>query len=448
MHAEAIKALLMQTQQRMLNLVDSLSEAQRNIPYHPGLNPPVWEMGHAAFFYEWFILKQRDGRQTFAPELDDVWDSFQLAHEDRWSPDLFPGYENTRTYSQYVHAQMLERLDSQPLTPEDGYLYRYAIYHQNMHIESMLWARQMLGYPPPEGSRWQQAPQTSAPADAGDLLIPAGDYWIGQNPSEADFAGRRFAFDNEKPGFAKRLPAFAISRYLVSCGEYLAFVQDHGYQREALWSRGGKRWLRHPRAEPGIGVTQRGALPQHPRYWRQQDQQWQVRFFDRWQPLAPEKPVTHISYWEAEAYCQWAGRRLPTEFEWEAAALGRRNAEDLAADARLVPDALASKPDSVDLDARYLGQASVSALAEADSPFGCRQMLGSCWEWTASVFLPYAGFTMDHYPFMSTLQFGDHRSTRGGSGATASCLIRGTYRQAYHPDRDDVFVGFRTCSVA
>ena len=88
-------------------LVDNLSDAQRDIPYHPGINHPVWEMGHSAFFYEWFILKERDGRKTFAPQLDDVWDSFQLDHRDRWSPELFPGYKDTRAYSQYVHIESM-----------------------------------------------------------------------------------------------------------------------------------------------------------------------------------------------------------------------------------------------------------------------------------------------------------------------------------------------------
>ena len=470
MNAATVKALLIRTQERMLALVDNLSDAQRDIPYHPGINPPVWELGHSAFFYEWFILKERDGRQTFAPQLDDVWDSFQLDHRDRWSPDLFPGYRDTRKYSQYVHTQMLERLDRQPLTPEDLYLYRYAIYHQNMHIESMIWARQTLGYAPPDDSLWQTVPApgggpadnntcgdgavceggddtlspASAVGDSGDVIVTAGNYWIGQNPTPETFATTRFAFDNEKPGHAQSLPEFAISKYLVTCGEFLEFVQDCGYERTDLWSRGGKRWLRQPRLQPGIGAALPGALPQHPRYWRQRGQDWEVRFFNRWLPLGPQRPVTHISYWEAEAWCQWAGRRLPTDFEWEAAALGRRHAEDDRLLAGLPPELSA---DAADLDARYLAQAAVSALPGTDSASACRQMLGTCWEWTSSQFFPYDGFTMDMYPFMSTLQFGDHKTTRGGSCATSSCLIRGTYRQAYHPDRDDVFVGFRTCRI-
>lgn len=455
---QTLQTLLRQTRQRILALVDGLTDAHREIPYHPGINPPVWELGHSAFFYEWFLLHQRDGRLTRAPHLDDVWDSFQLVHTDRWSPDLFPGYAQTRAYSEYVHEQILERLERLPLTPEDLYLYRYAIYHQHMHIESMIWARQTLGYLPPEGSQWSIAPggAQGSVIEAGgegrtsdrtsDIGVPAGDYWIGLNPTPEDFATTGFGFDNEKPGHARRLPAFAIARDLVSCGEFLAFVEDGGYERPEFWSRGGRRWLRQPRLEPGERQARFGTLPRHPRYWRPNEGGWEVRFFDRWLPLHPHKPVLHVSYWEAEAYCAWAGRRLPTEFEWEVAALGRRSpVEGALLPPGLEPGIEANGCGFADLDARYLGQAAVSALPETDSVFGCRQMIGTCWEWTASQFFPYDGFTMDMYPFMSTLQFGDHKTTRGGSGATSSCLIRGTYRQAYHPDRDDVFVGFRTC---
>jgi iron(II)-dependent oxidoreductase len=104
-------------------------------------------------------------------------------------------------------------------------------------------------------------------------------------------------------------------------------------------------------------------------------------------------------------------------------------------------------PEKVDMDARYMGRLPVTALEAGESPFGCRQMVGTAWEWTSNQFLPYDGFAVDMYPFMSTLQFGDHKATKGGGCAASSMLIRGTYRQAYHPDRSDVFTGFRTCAL-
>jgi iron(II)-dependent oxidoreductase len=133
---------------------------------------------------------------------------------------------------------------------------------------------------------------------------------------------------------------------------------------------------------------------------------------------------------------------LPTEFEWEAAALG------LGPDSpsRRFPWGEDMVPGRADLGAERTARPAVQDYPEGASPYGCRQMLGTAWEWTASPFLPYAGFTADMYPFMSTLQFGYHKTAKGGSWATAPALIRGSYRQAYLPQRRDVFVGFRTCA--
>ena len=144
------------------------------------------------------------------------------------------------------------------------------------------------------------------------------------------------------------------------------------------------------------------------------------------------------------AWCRWAGRRLPTEYEWEVAALGNRPGEPF----RHFPWGN-STPDErlADLNGRAMAQNPVFDFPDGDSPFGCRQMTGTVWEWTSDQFLPYDGFKVDMYPFMSTLQFGDHKVTKGGGCATSSCLIRGTYRQAYLPLRNDVYTGFRTCAL-
>jgi iron(II)-dependent oxidoreductase len=311
-----------------------------------------------------------------------------------------------------------------------------------MHIESMLWARQTLGYPPPPFVQAVDVPDASGGPLGEDARVPAGRYWIGMPARSADFAGRDFAFDAEKPGLWVDLPAFAISRTLVSNREFLRFVEAGGYRDESHWSWGGRKWLRvHAARDPDVTRPAQGA-PAGPLYWKEEEGGWWLRHFERWLPLPLDCPVTHVSYWEAEAYCQWAGRRLPSEYEWEAAALGRTE----EASPRIFPWGERMEAERADLDARSGGLQPVTAFPAGDSPFGCRQMLGSAWEWTASPFLPYPGFTADMYPFMSTLQFGYHKTVKGGSCATASALIRGTYRQAYLPQRRDVFVGFRTCA--
>lgn len=316
-----------------------------------------------------------------------------------------------------------------------------------MHIESMIWACQTLGYAPPPFTPPPFAQPTARPETAGaapgDVTIPAGRYRIGMPADSPDFAAAHFAFDCEKPGFLVDLPEFAISRTLVSNGAFLEFVEAEGYRNGTWWSWGGRKWLSARAAADGDVTRQAPAAPPDaPIYWKREEGAWRQRHFDRWLPLDPAAPVLHVSYWEAEAYCNWAGRRLPTEFEWEAAALGRGPDSP----AQLYPWGAGMDAGRADLDAAALHRPAVNDLAAGDSRFGCRQMLGTAWEWTASPFLPYDGFRVDMYPYMSTLQFGTHRTTKGGSWATASSLIRGSYRQAYLPERRDVFVGFRTCA--
>ncbi|TVP51794.1 MAG: ergothioneine biosynthesis protein EgtB [Halomonadaceae bacterium] len=439
---QGLISALTSTRDRILGLVQSLEEEQLSVPYHPGVNPPLWELGHSMFFYEVFILSALDGTPSYDPAMDELWDSFHMSHGERWSRTLFPDRNDTLAYARAVYRQLLERLEREPLTDQALYLYRYGIYHQNMHIESMIWCRQTVGYPRPDFT--ESGAPVGSPLEAGaDVTIPGGDYRIGYPEQPRDLARQDFAFDNEKPGCTVTLAQFNISRTLVSNAEFLQFVQDGGYQRPELWSQGGRQWLARERDNAfGTGAAPQVATPAQPFHWRWIEGHWQERLFNEWLPLAPAHPVRQIAYWEAEAYCQWAGRRLPTEFEWEAAALGNRPGSPF----QRFPWGDTMDAHRVDMDGRAMGRVPVTAYAPGDSASGCRQMIGTVWEWTSSQFLPYDGFAMDMYPYMSVLQFGDHKVSRGGSCATTASLIRGTYRQAYFPDRTDVFTGFRTCA--
>ncbi|SFN18670.1 selenoneine synthase SenA [Marinobacter pelagius] len=448
MQSDDVKADLLaeleQARVRTERLICTLPEDKLDVPYHPGVNPPLWEMGHSAFFYEVFVFNLLDGTPSYDPAMDDLWDSFHVEHRDRWRSDLFPGRDKTLAYFRTIYDRMAERIHSKPLTDEDLYLYRYAIFHQNMHIESLIWCRQTVAYPaPPDYVGDRPAPSEAV---SGDAEVPAGRWLIGMPGTSEDYAREDFAFDNEKPRFELELDAFRISRTLVSNREFQAFVDDGGYQRRELWSFGGRKWLDteqdlslvHGLDEPLMRA------PRHPLYWRWHGNRWQERLFDRWQPLNPDAPVTHVTYWEAEAWCNWAGRRLPTEYEWEVAALANRSGEAFR---RFPWGNEAPTLQHADMDGRNQARNPVWDYPAGESPFGCRQMIGSVWEWTSNQFLPYDGFKVDMYPFMSTLQFGDHKVTKGGSCATSSNLIRGTYRQAYLPLRNDVYTGFRTCAL-
>ena len=430
------------TQQKIIALINTLSDDELNIPYHPGVNPPLWEVGHAAFFFEVFILKALDKAESYNPAMDDIWDSFNIDHEDRWKPGVVPSRKETLDYVEQIYQRILARIKNRELTQDELYLYKYAIFHQNMHIESLIWARQTVAYSGMESA----ATASSVPADKamapGDADIPAGRYVIGMPAGTESFATDDFAFDNEKPRFEIDMDAFSISKTLVSNQEFLAFVEDGGYDNEQFWSWGGKKWL-GTELNTAIPPDKHMTLPKHPLYWKQENGHWLERHFDQWLPLVPDHPVMHISFWEAEAFCNWAGRRLPTEYEWEVAALNNRKGQPF----KKFPWGDSMDADKVDMNGIHMARVPVSAFPEGESDFGCRQMLGTAWEWTSSQYLPYDGFAIDMYPFMSVLQFGYHKTTKGGSCATSSILIRGTYRQAYLPDRADVFVGFRTCAL-
>lgn len=421
---ESLLAELNRSDRLTRSLLDDLSDEQLAVPYDRGINPPLWELGHTAFFYEYFLLRERDKIAPRMPGYDEIWDSFETRHRDRWKEGVVPDKKAALDYYSGIIEATRERIESRELIPEELYLYKYCLFHQHMHLESLLWARQTLAYPAPSCvGEWKDDGQRG---ERGDVRVEVGAYLMGRPSGTEDYAAEGFAFDNEKPGFLPELEAFTISKTLVSNGEFAEFVADGGYTREELWSYGGRGWREENKRD-------------HPHYWRKAGGGWEVRLFHQWHALEPDAPVLHVSYWEAEAYCCWAGRRLPTEHEWEAAARGKAG--------RLFPWGEVMDASRVVMDGGSFGQVPVDALVAGATPEGCLQMIGTAWEWTTSQYLPYPGFTVDMYPYMSTLQFGYHKVTKGGSCATASPLIRNTYRQAYFPDRTDAFLGFRTCGA-
>jgi iron(II)-dependent oxidoreductase len=207
-------------------------------------------------------------------------------------------------------------------------------------------------------------------------------------------------------------------------------VEDSGYVRRELWSDDGWRW----RETAGAN---------HPVYWSFENGSWWRRNFDQKVPLEENHPVLHVNWHEAEAYCRWAGRRLPTEIEWEMAA----SSEPGSNHKRHFPWGDEDpNPARANLDSGSLGTTDVGALPAGDSAFGCRQMIGNVWEWTASNFTPYPGFVAGPYKEYSAPWFGNHKVLRGGCWVTRSRLISNTYRNFYMPDRRDVWAGFRTCA--
>ncbi len=246
-----------------------------------------------------------------------------------------------------------------------------------------------------------------------------------------------FVFDNEKWAHQVLIQPFRIACAPITNAEFAAFVEEGGYRHRKWWSESGWDWREKTGAE-------------HPTYWqRESGGRWLQRRFNEWLPLIEHHPIIHVNWYEAEAYCNWAGRRLPTEAEWESAASGEptRNRCEIAGRKRRFPwGDEPPTPDRANLDWCAGGCVDVGALPLGDSAFGCRQMIGNVWEWTATDFRPYPGFVVDPYKEYSQPWFENHKVLRGGCWTTRSYLIRNTWRNFYIPDRRDVWAGFRTCA--
>jgi iron(II)-dependent oxidoreductase len=408
---------------RLLELVLDLDDAQWMGPLLPIVNPIRWEIAHVAWFQEKWVLRHARNEEPQRQDGDSLYDSSAIPHDTRWNLPL-PSRAETLAYMQRILDRTLacvpERRD------KSAYFHELALFHEDMHAEAITYTRHTLEYRAPRLALAQQAidPRVGGGPLPGDVDVPGGSFMLGAPLDEP------FVFDNEKWAHPVEVAPFRIARACTTNADFAAFVDDRGYERRELWSDDGWAW----RAS-GDGAT-------HPVYWtRGARGEWIERRFDATAPLAPHKAVSHVCWFEAEAYCKWARRRLPTEIEWELAASGVEKRRFPWGDAPPMPH-------RANLDGRALGTVDVGAFPDGDSVFGCRQMIGNVWEWTASDFKPFPGFIADPYNDYSEPWFASpHKVLRGGCWATRGRLLRNTWRNFYPPHRRDVFGGFRTCAL-
>ena len=426
--APALAERLRAARERTLLLASDLTGAQLLGPQLAIVNPPLWEFAHVAWFQEYWCLRFRgdDGlAPSLVPAADALYNSALVPHATRWTLPLLP-FDAVLRFLDDVLARVSERLQREPANPALRYFAELAASHEEMHCEAFTYTRQTLGYAAPRGSAKLVADGAGYP---GDAALPGGKYLLGAR------RGDDFVFDNEKWEHAVTLQPFALARAAVTNRQFAEFVDDNGYARRELWSDQGWLW-------------RTGADARAPLYWLKQPDGWHQRVYADVTALAPHAAVMHVNWYEADAWCRWAGRRLPSEAEWEQAAAtvpadpggvqGKRRYPwgDQALDAA-----------RANLYAADGAVAPVSAFAAGDSAWGCRQLFGNVWEWTADWFNPYPGFVSDPYQEYSEPWFGNHKVLRGGCFATSAALLRNTWRNFYTPDRRDVFAGFRTCAA-
>ena len=419
---------------RTLDLIVDLEDEQLLGPRLAIVNPLLWEVAHVAWFQERWILRHARGQPPIAPgtvPTDALYDSSAVPHDTRWDLPLLDRAAVLR-YLDEVSRRVLDPIRGVAPSEDERYFHLLAVFHEDMHAEAFAYTRQTLGYRRP---RLLAGATPAAPAGPlpGDVEVPGGLFSLG------GARGEPFVFDNEKWAHATQVEPFAIARAPVTQAEMAAFADEGGYLDERHWSIAGWAWRCATRAE-------------HPVYWRREAPgRWRRRQFDEWVALEPHRPAVHVNWYEAEAWCRWAGRRLPSELEWEVAASAEPDAAGgLGPRKRRFPwgDAAPRPGDGrAHLDLVAPGCLDVADCPGGDSAFGCRQMIGNVWEWTAETFTPYPGFVADPYEDYSQPWFGTHKVLRGGAFPTRGRLLRNTWRNFYPPDRRDVWAGFRTCDL-
>jgi iron(II)-dependent oxidoreductase len=420
-------AQLHEARHRTRRLTEDLSSRELMGPYLGIVNPVLWEIGHVAWFHEYWTLRHAAGRAPLIERGDGLWDSSNVAHKTRWHLDL-PDRAGTFGYIADVLARQEDLVNG--IDDVARYFYDLSIRHEDMHVEALTYMRQTLGYAPPIALTDRALPP--AGALAGDASVPGGTWRLGSTSCEG------FVFDNEKWAHEVTLEPFRVARAPVTNTEFAAFVDEGGYRTREFWSDAGWAWRERKNAE-------------RPAYWQpKRDGAWTARRYRRGEELAPNAPVIFVSWFEADAWCRWAKRRLPTEAEWEAAAIGEPAAgRSTLSDCRRRWPWGDDSPNATraNLDFAFDRPADVAAFTDSDSAFGCRQMIGNVWEWTASDFLPFGGFSADPYKDYSQPWFRTRKVLRGGCWATSARIARPAYRNFFTPDRSDVFAGFRTCAL-
>ena len=429
---EIIAQRLHEARERTLRLVAPLSDDDLRRQHDALMSPILWDLGHIAHFEELWLTRNLDGPIEFV-EMPGLYNPFEHPRATRGTLPL-PGLAECRSILDEIRGRVLARLETVALDPanpllRDGFVYAMVLQHEYQHNETMLQTLQLKQgepYAPPvrTGPGIHHSPASADPG--GMVRFPGGRVSVGTDD-------RAVAYDNERPAHLVDVAPFRIDRHPVTNGAFLEFIEDGGYRSSAHWSDAGWHWR-----------TETGAVA--PKYWEQRDGVWYSRVMDRFGPADPCHPVCHVSWYEAEAFARWAGKRLPTEIEWEAAA----SWDPATGTARPYPWGEAV-PDRAfaNLDQLMFGTAAIGSYPANVSPIGCSGMIGDVWEWTASDFGPWPGFESFPYREYSEVFFGsEYKVLRGGSWATRPGAIRNTFRNWDFPVRRQIFSGFRcACDV-
>ena len=427
MHAAEVAHLLADARERTLLLIGPLDSEDLQVQHSSLMSPIVWDLGHIAHFEDLWLVRNigpdPEGRQF--GEIPGMYNPFENPRSVRGTMTL-PSLRETVGVMASIRRQVLDHLDRVDLDGDDrllrdGFVFHLVAQHEYQHNETILQTLQLKQGEPYPAPRLVEVPRAPAQAPSGMVRFEGGEVEIGTSDHPA-------AYDNERPAHRVRVEPFSIDVTPVTVGAYLEFMEDGGYRERAHWSEAGWAWKQDEDAEA-------------PMYWFRDGGEWQTRSMDRTGPVQPGHPVCHVTYHEAEAYARWAGKRLPTEVEWETAA----SWDPSSGTRRVYPwGDEPPTPLHANLDQLSFGTAPIGACPLNVSPLGCHGLIGDVWEWTSSDFRGWPGYQTYPYKEYSEVFFGeDYKVLRGGSWATRPGAIRNTFRNWDYPIRRQIFSGFR-----
>jgi ergothioneine biosynthesis protein EgtB len=420
--------LFRDTRSRTMQIVDPLETEDYVIQTAPYMSPPRWHIGHTSWFFELLLKDHLPGYKIYSEDYLFFFNSYYERFGTRIDRDKRgtrsrPTVKETVAYRRRIDGAMLELLERCDETRDPEallLLVRLGVEHEMQHQELLVYDIKHLLcdlYKPKSKGALPPADKVTGMAE-----VEGGLFLLGH-------AGDEFAFDNEKPAHQVFVQDFAIDRVPVSNGDYLEFIRDKGYSDFRWWF--SDAWY----------CIQTESW-QAPLYWELEDGEWLIRDFSGLNPVRDKlsEPVTHISFYEASAYAKWAGKRLPTEAEWEKAARVRPG--------QVIQLSFPWGDDSPSVDTANLfenelwGVASVGSFPAGQSAYGCYQMIGDAWEWTTSDYVPYPGFKPEFDEY-NDKWFVGQKVLRGGSYATPQFHLRSTYRNFFHPNERWMISGFR-----
>ncbi|HEX4833267.1 MAG TPA: ergothioneine biosynthesis protein EgtB [Trebonia sp.] len=421
----------MAARERTTGLTTAVDEADLVKQHSPLMSPLVWDLAHIPNQEELWLLRGVGRRDAMYPGMDSLYDAFEHPRASRPALPLFPPAE-ARAYGHEVRGRVLDLLDAVRLAPggsrllDGGFAFGMIAQHEAQHDETMLATHQLR-----DGAPALSAPAPPpAPADAaalpGEVLVAGGPFTMGTSAEP-------WALDNERPAHQVDVPAFYLDTTPVTNGQYERFIADGGYDDPRWWTAAG--W--DHRQEAGLVA---------PLFWARDGGTWLRASFGVTAPVAADEPVVHVCWYEADAYARWAGRRLPTEAEWEKAA----RFDPASGRSRRYPWGDADPgPAHANLGQRHLRPAPAGSYPGGAAPCGARQLIGDVWEWTSSDFSPYPGFEAWPYKEYSEVFFGPgYKVLRGGAFGVSPVACRATFRNWDYPIRRQVFAGFRTARPA